>query len=221
VTRGGTLGLALAVAVGVVVAPRCDQSGDVEAAAVAAPADSVAARVLQAARGADPLLCDLAALGLHSGWGWNGPEPLVGRSGDPEIAESIRWMMEPRGAGEVAALRAALTDPDPCARQTAARLLGRSREPRAIEALRQALAAADPVTRETGALGLGVAEDEDSIDELARALRDDVASVRIAAAWALGQIESDAAIEPLIRSLESDPEPGVRAAAAWALGEIE
>jgi HEAT repeat protein len=230
-SRGSRLGLAaiaLAAVAAVLAAPRCDGSANgVEATAVAtavAPPDSVAADVLAAARGAHPLLCDLAALVFDDRYGWNGDqdfEPEVGRSQDPRVRAAYAWALEPKGAGDVSALRTALADPDPCVRRTAARLLGRSGDPAAINALRESLRAADPASREIGALGLGVAQDEAATEALASALRDDVASVRLAAAWALGRVEDARAIEPLIGRLEGDDDPRVRAAAAWALGEIE
>jgi HEAT repeat protein len=227
--RGSRLGLAaiaLAALGAVLAAPRCDGSANgVEPPAPAqdVPADSAAADVLAAARGAAPLLCDLVALVLDGRYGWHddAPEPSVGRSEDPRIRAALTWTREPEGAGDVAAVRSALGDADACVRRTAARLLGRSGDARALDALREALAAPDPASREAGALGLGIAEDESTLRDLLPVLRDDEVAVRVAAAWALGRIEDPAAIEPLVARLQDDREPRVRAAAAWALGEIE
>jgi HEAT repeat protein len=186
-------------------------------------ADStLATKLVEAARGADPVVCGLAARALDQGW-WEhgmGIEPAV--SDDPVSREVVDWALAPReAAGAVAPLAAALADPDPCVRRLAARILGRTRSPEAVTALRRALGSAGPGEREMAAVGLGFAEDGAALPDLVEALRDPEPGVRIAAAWALGEIESPDAIPPLAEALARDEEAGVREAAAWALGEIE
>lgn len=200
-----------------------DSNGVAATRPTAGTADStLATRLVEAVRGADPVVCGLAARALDQGW-WNRGmrvEPAV--SDDPVSREVVDWALDPRDAvGAVAPLAAALADPDPCVRRLAARILGRTRSPDAVTALRRALGSADAGEREMAAIGLGFAEDGAALPGLVEALRDPEPGVRIAAAWALGEIESPDAIPPLAEALARDTEAGVREAAAWALGEIE
>lgn len=187
------------------------------------PADSVlAARLMVSVRGADPVLCGLAARALDQGWWSDGPRVEVGVSDSPAVREVVDWAFAlHEDAGAVPGLAAGLSDADPCVRRLSARLLGRTRVPEATAALRKALGSADPATREMAAMGLGHAEDSGSLESLVAALGDPDAEVRLAAAWALGEIENPAAIEPLADILANDDAASVREAAAWALGEIE
>ncbi|MGH7549486.1 MAG: HEAT repeat domain-containing protein [Gemmatimonadota bacterium] len=188
-----------------------------------APADSaLAARLLAGARGADPVVCGLAARALDQGWWGNGPRVEVGVSDEPGARQVIEWALSHReDHGGVATLAAALAETDPCARRLAARVLGRTNAPQAVAALRRSLASANPSEREMAAVGLGYAEDSGTIPALVEALEDPDVDVRIAAAWALGEIEDPAAIEPLTERLAADDAAPVREAAAWALGKIE
>lgn len=187
------------------------------------PADSaLAARLVAGVRGADAIVCGLAARALDQGWWGDGPRVEAGVSDEPGDREVVEWALSHReDAGAVGPLSAALADPDPCVRRLAARVLGRTRTPEAAAALRRALGSADPAEREMGAVGLGFAEDSVALSVLIDALGDAEARVRIAAAWALGKIEDPAAIEPLTDALVNDGDAPVREAAAWALGEIE
>ncbi|HKY60741.1 MAG TPA: HEAT repeat domain-containing protein [Gemmatimonadota bacterium] len=186
-------------------------------------ADSTqAARLIEAARGAHPVICGLAARALDRGWWGDGLriEPAV--SDEPVSREVVDWTLAVReGDGAVGPLAAVLADPDPCVRRLAARVLGRTESPEAAAALRWALDASSPGEREMAAVGLGFAGDDAAVAELVGALRDTEPKVRVAAAWALGQIESPDAIPPLAEALARDREAEVREAAAWALGEIE
>jgi HEAT repeat protein len=200
-----------------------DSNGVAATRSTAATADSaLARRLVEAARGADPVVCGLAARALDQGW-WDGGmrvEPAV--ADDPTAREVIGWALNPREApAAVGPLGAALADQDPCVRRLAARVLGRAGGPEALAALRRALGSAAPREREMAAIGLGFAEDEATLPDLIEALRDPEPEVRVAAAWALGEIESPEAIPPLTEALAGDEEAGVREAAAWALGEIE
>lgn len=225
-SRATLLGLAAGLAVVVLALPlTCDgpDSNGVAATRSTAAADSaLARRLVDAARGADPVVCGLAARALDYGWWESGMGVEPGVSDDPASAEVIDWALAPRqAAGAVGPLAGALADTDPCVRRLAARVLGRSRRPEAVVALRRALGSATDQEREMGAVGLGFAEDEAALPDLVEALRDPEPGVRIAAAWALGEIESPQAIPPLAEALAGDEEAGVREAAAWALGEIE
>lgn len=189
----------------------------------ATPADSaLAARLLAGVRGADPIVCGLAARALDQGWWSDRPRVAAGVSDEPGVREVVEWALsQGRDAGAVRPLAAGLADPDPCVRRLAARVLGRTRSSEASAALRSALGSTDPAEREMAAVGLGYAEDSAALPALIGALGDIEAQVRIAAAWALGEIEDPAAIEPLAETLAGDDAASVREAAAWALGEIE
>ncbi len=189
----------------------------------ASPADSaLASRLLAGARGADPVICGLAARALDQGWWGDGPRMEVGVSDEPPAREVVEWALSDReDSGGVAILAAALADPDACVRRLAARVLGRTSAPEVLEALTRALASANPAEQEMAAVGLGHAGDPAAIPPLVEALEDPDVEVRIAAAWALGEIEDPAAIEALTEALTADEAATVREAAAWVLGEIE
>lgn len=200
-----------------------DSNGVAATRTTRAAADSaMARRLVEAARGADPVVCGLAARALDQGW-WDGGmrvEPAV--ADDPAAREVVGWALHPREApAAVGPLAAALADSDPCVRRLAARVLGRAGGHEALAALQRALGSTSPGEREMAAVGLGFAEEEEAIPALVEALRDREPRVRIAAAWALGEIESPDAIPPLAEALARDEEAQVREAAAWALGEIE
>lgn len=199
------------------------ESKTMAAAGTGTAADSVlAARFLAGVRGADPVVCGLAARALDMGWRSDRPRVDPAVSDDPASREVVAWALSrPGDAGGVEALANALSDPDPCARQLAARVLGRTTAPEAAAALRAGLGSTNPVEREMAAVGLGHAEDTTALPALIEALGDAEPQVRVAAAWALGEIEDPAAIEALAAMLANDEVAPVREAAAWALGEIE
>jgi len=180
--------------------------------------------LLQAARGANPVMCELAASVVdgRSGW-WSGGDDgfRAGGSGDPVAREVVTWVRhEKLDATSVPVLRAALGDSDWCVRRFAAPLLARIEGESARQAMLSALGAADAGTREVGALALGFAEVPGSVPPLVARLRDDSPRVRATAAWALGEIESREAVRPLIDAL-GDADALVRESAARALGEVE
>ncbi len=189
-----------------------------------APRDSALAEaLLAAARGADPLLCALAARVVKGRFGWGGTHleahPLTGS--DPQLIELLRVAGNGfRDSAVVNVLRPALDDPDPCVRRFAIPLLGRTRHPSAASTLRRALREPDAATREAAALGLGYADDHGAAPSLIGLLGDDASAVRAAAAWALGEIEDPASIPALTRTLERDQDARVRLTAAWALGSM-
>ena len=180
--------------------------------------------LLQAARGANTLMCEMAAHTVdgRSGWWSNGDGNFTaGASGDPVARDIVTWVRHEKV--DVAAeplLRAALADSDWCVRRFAAPLLARVDAESAVQAMLAALAATDAGTREMGALALGFAENRRSIPPLVARLRDDSPRVRATAAWALGEIEDRQAVRPLIEAL-ADPDALVRESAAGALGQVE
>lgn len=178
---------------------------------------------LGAVRGANPVLCDLAARSIDGRWGWsNGYGNVPAGSRDARTQEILRTVTsELQDPSVVPALRTALSDADPCVRRMAAPLLGRMNAPQAFAALQSALRAEDAATREMAALGLGFADDARAVPGLVEALRDAVPAVRAMSAWALGATEDPAAVAPLVAVLRGDADPAVRRAAAWALGQIE
>lgn len=219
---GFALGSAEAVESGVFLLPPA-------AVAQAAPEQRVAdtARVhalLQAARGSNTAMCELAASVVdgRSGW-WSGGEDSfrAGGSGDPAVRDIVSWVRHHKvDATSLPVLRAALTDSDWCVRRLAAPLLARIEAPPAVEAMLAALGAADVNTREMGALALGLAEVPRSVQPLLARLRDESPRVRATVAWALGEIENREAVRPLIDAL-GDQDALVRESAARALGEVE
>ena len=193
-------------------------------AALQAPPDSAAVSALLAGvRGANPMICELAARTVEGNGGWGG-----GRTGDlraptdPLIRDALvvirRDHVPPSAVG---ILSAALTEDDACERRIAAPLLVRIDSPAALQALRQALHDDRPGTREAAAVGLGYTNNATVIPALLAGLQDPVARVRAACAMALGSIEDKRATGALTRLLREDRDADVRAAAAWALGSIE
>lgn len=181
-------------------------------------------RLLQAARGANSVMCELAAMTVDGRSGWSsGMDGAfhAGGSSDSLARDVSSWVhhdeVDPTA---IPLLGAALGDPDWCVRRLAAPVLGRSHDASALRAMLAALAASDAGAREMGALALGFGEDPRSIPPLIARLRDDTPRVRATAAWALGEIESKEAIRPLIEAL-ADADALVRESAAHALGEIE
>lgn len=185
---------------------------------------AAATTVLDAVRNVHPVACELIAHTLDNFYGWSRAQPLLDFPGsrDPAVRAAARWalsrMDDPTPV--IGRLRQAIADPDPCVRQVAARLLGRTRHDTAVDALLSALNESNPATREAAAVGLGFTASEAAVPPLIRLLGDPNPDLRVAAAWALGEIESRTAVPPLINALR-DAQPRVRAAAAWALGNIQ
>jgi HEAT repeat protein len=191
------------------------------------PADSAAlAALLASVRGANPVLCELAARTVdnQSGWGWGGGigATSLRASRDPAVRPVLMAINQERSpVSAVPLLGAALIDEDACVRRIAAPLLGRVDHPSALTALRQALRDDRPATREVAAIGLGFTGNPSVIPALLAGLQDSVARVRVACALALGELDDHRAIGALTRLLREDRDEDVRAAAAWAIGEIE
>ena len=179
--------------------------------------------VLQAARGANAMMCEMAASTVdgRSGWWSDGGAFRAGASADSATRDVVSWVQRHEvEANAVPILRAALGDADWCVRRLAAPLLGRIQHASARQAMLEALGSTDATAREMAALALGFADDSSAVQPLIGRLRDDAPRVRATAAWALGEIERHEAVRPLIDALR-DSEALVRESAAHALGEVE
>lgn len=104
-------------------------------------------------------------------------------------------------------------------RVEAARGLGRSHTPLAVEKLVDALEDLSPQVRSEAARSLGEMRREEAVEPLVEALHDEESDIRPEAAAALGRIGAPASVEALIAALD-DEDPRVRTSAALALGEI-
>ncbi len=118
---------------------------------------------------------------------------------------------------------AALGDPDPCVRASAARALGEHvprENPALLEALIRALADPDGQVREAAASALRDSAPP-AIPGLMALLTDEGAGARIEAAVALGSLQAHEAIDALVERLHHDPDPQVRGHMASALGDMK
>jgi HEAT repeat protein len=179
--------------------------------------------LLQAARGTNGLVCELAARTVDGRFGWSSSDGSFspGASADSLGHDVVSWVHERKlDPSTVPLLRAAITDQDWCVRRLAAPILGHVRDASAMQAMLAALSAPEPGTREMAALALGFAADTRAVTPLVARLSDESARVRATAAWALGEIESKEAVRPLIGALR-DSDALVRESAAQALGEVE
>lgn len=219
----GAVGAALTLALGVACA-RDSAAQNASASAARIPDDTAAVtRLLNAIRGVDPLLCELAtrSVDMHGSWSRWGPI-----SGDPLETDSasaalIRWIQKKHNDPSVVPrLRTALRDADACVRRVAGSFLSRIEHPSATSALMDALDESRPEVREVAAYGLGLAEHAGAVDALIERLKDSAPAVRRASAWALGSIEAKKAVVPLLEVLSRDTDARVRQIAAWAIGNI-
>lgn len=190
-----------------------------------APTDAErATRLLQAARGSNVAMCEIAAQTIDGRFGWSSDaygDWRAGGAADSLARDVVAWVQRHQvDATAVPVLRDAIADSDACVRRLAAPLLGRVRDASAYQAMVDALRSADAGVREAGALALGFADDPRSVAPLSERLRDDSPRVRATAAWALGEVDLPAVVRPLIGAL-ADSDALVRQAAARALGEVE
>lgn len=166
---------------------QADRSGDSETER-ADPA--VARRLLEAIRGSDPVVCELAARAVRSRHGYWGHTPHPAAVDDPEVLETVEFAVGSEGEGTEEALAAALSDPDACVRRIAAMRLGRVGTDAAGARLTETLESGSAAAREAAAIGLGISDDARALPALTRRLsEDESARVRRAAAWALGKID--------------------------------
>ena len=105
------------------------------------------------------------------------------------------------------------------ARAKAARRMGRSKSPMALERLIKALEDASPEVRRQAAQGLGEARAPEAVSHLVDELADEESDIRSEAAEALGKIGDQRVIDPLIEALD-DTDTRVQISAIRALSEM-
>jgi HEAT repeat protein len=130
----------------------------------------------------------------------------------PEGAEEL----EKQGISDLT--RALHEHTDPQVRQYAAYLLGKAKNPRAIQPLIEALADFDKSVREQAMLALSTIG-KAAIEPLAEAMKEPRWETRYRAAEALGKIADEKAVQPLIQGLR-DNRDHVRYMAAKGLHEL-
>ena len=130
----------------------------------------------------------------------------------PECAEEL----EKQGLSELVKTLHEHTDPQ--MRQYAAYLLGKAKNPRAIQPLIEALADFDKSVREQATLALS-AIGKAAIEPLAEAMKEPQWETRYRAAEALGKIADEKAVQPLIQGLK-DNRDHVRYMAAKGLQDL-
>ena len=141
-----------------------------------------------------------------------------------EIMEKNTMPEKPEGAAElekkgVEDLVHALRDStDPMVRQYAAYLLGKAKNPRAIQPLVEALGDFDKSVREQATLALS-AIGKAAIEPLSAAMKEPKWETRYRAVEALGKIADEKAVQPLIQALK-DNRDHVRYMAAKGLREF-
>ncbi len=104
-------------------------------------------------------------------------------------------------------------------RAEAARGMGRSHTPLAVDQLVDALEDLSPRVRSEAARSLGEMGREEAVEPLVDRLHDDESDIRPEAAAALGKIGAADSVEALVAALD-DEDPRVRTSAALALAEI-
>jgi HEAT repeat protein len=130
----------------------------------------------------------------------------------PECAEEL----EKQGLSELVKTLHEHTDPQ--VRQYAAYLLGKAKNPRAIQPLIEALADFDKSVREQATFALSDIG-KAAIEPLAEAMKEPKWETRYRAAEALGKIADEKAVQPLIQGLK-DNRDHVRYMAAKGLQEL-
>jgi HEAT repeat protein len=140
----------------------------------------------------------------------NMAEPNISQK--PEGAEEL----EKQGISDLT--RALHEHTDPQVRQYAAYLLGKAKNPRAIQPLIEALADFDKSVREQAMLALSTIG-KAAIEPLAEAMKEPRWETRYRAAEALGKIADEKAVQPLIQGLR-DNRDHVRYMAAKGLHEL-
>jgi len=212
-------------AAGIAIGVACAGDSNAQTTTRAIPDDTAAvARFLGVVRGADPLVCEMAARtadlhGSWSNWGSIGGRALVL---DSAASALIDWVGRSHSdATIVPPLSRGIRDADACVRRLAGSLLARVRHASALEALMAGLGDAQAGTREVAALGLGMADATSAEEALKGRLTDQSPAVRRAAAWSLGELEAKSAVSALIDLLANDADARVRQSAAWAIGSIK
>ncbi|MGD2105530.1 MAG: HEAT repeat domain-containing protein, partial [Anaerolineae bacterium] len=209
---------------GLVMALKYKKDAEVRQAAAAAlggMANADAVQTLTAALEDDvPAVRRAAARALGRIGDARAADGLVKALCDDELRETAIDALARVGTPSVEALTTCLEDGDPEVRATAAELLGKTGDDRAVEPLTVHLEDEIASVRRAAAEALGTLGDTRAMDSLIELLADDSASVRRAACHALGKLGDRGAVEPLITALE-DADATVRQAAAQALQEME
>ncbi|MBT3272657.1 MAG: hypothetical protein HN368_05855, partial [Spirochaetales bacterium] len=104
-------------------------------------------------------------------------------------------------------------------RARAARNMGKSKSPMAVDSLARAMDDADPGVREEAVKGLGNTKAPEAVRHLADALENEESDVQAEAAAALGKLKNPEGIAPLLKALDSE-DVRVGISAARALGVI-
>ena len=179
--------------------------------------------LLDAARGANPLMCALAAQSVRNGgWGDWSDAPVTPLSASLPAGSDDDWRSREVEESEAPLLIESLGAQDACVRELSVRMIGRTRDrgksmtPGLLSGMTSDVAR----TRETSALALGMLRPREAVDPLVRALRDSESSVRANSAWALGRIDDGRALNPLVAMLR-DADAVVREAAAGAIGRLD
>ena len=115
-------------------------------------------------------------------------------------------------------IKALIYNTDPQVRQYAAYLLGKAKNPHAIQPLIKAMADFDKSVREQATLALS-AIGKAAVEPLAEAMKEPKWETRYRAAEALGKIADEKAVKPLIQGLK-DNRDHVRYMAAKGLREL-
>lgn len=176
--------------------------------------------LLDAAHGAPPVICALAAHAIRNGgWGYwsDAPSTPLARAGAEFERDPGRNKLS---AADEDRLLAGLASDDACVRELSVRLLGGETGDRIANALETRLASPDASLRAIAAFGLGLSEPRAAGDALIKALHDATAAVRANSAWALGRLENGRALSPLIQ-LFRDDDSTVRGAAVGAVGRMD
>ena len=115
----------------------------------------------------------------------------------------------------------ALGDTDHMVRMAAARILGETRNPLAVDPLVLTLRTDKHyAVREEAAYALGQIKDRSAVEALVEALGDVDSGVQRIAAASLGEIKDPRAIEPLVFTLKEQRDPLVRSTVLAALDKI-
>ena len=196
------------------LAPSRDRDGQ----PAAAPLDVGA--LLDAAHGAPPVICALAAHAIHNaGWGYwtDAPSTPLARVGaEWERDQPMRELP----AADQDRLLAGLASDDACVRELSVRLLSGQPEARIAGPLESRLTAPDASLRAIAAFGLGLSQPPSAVDGLMKTVHDAVSAVRANSAWALGRIGNGRALSPLVQ-LFRDDDSTVRKAAVGAVGRMD
>jgi HEAT repeat protein len=152
---------ALTLAIILVGGAACAREGNAQAAGARIVRDDTAsvARLLNAVRGSDPLLCELAVrdVDMHGSWSRWGPLGSSPIETDSTAAAMIRWIQgKHNDPAIIPRLRLAMRDGDTCVRRVGASFLGRMRHPTAVAALIEGAEDARPDTRYVAVIGLGL-----------------------------------------------------------------